>query len=132
MPRFPTLAELDSVTRITRLHSDIVLGPVRDEHARLQFFRQAGIEVGADGALAGGFQTPNPTTRALFELRKLQTLADQKRGTQDAMRYAASLGLTTHLDEGGFPAAGTAADAAAHFDRYRGYDALLALTRKVR
>ena len=43
------------------------------------------------------------------------------------MRYAASLGLTTHLDEGGFPATGTAADGAAHFDRYRAYDALLAL-----
>ena len=75
------------------------------------FFEQAGIEVGADGRIAGGFQTPNPTTRALFELRKLQTLADQKRGTLDAMRYAASLGVTTHLDQGGFPAAGTAADA---------------------
>ena len=84
-----------------------------------QFFEQAGIEVGADGAMAGGFQTPNPTTRALHELRQRQTLADQKRGTQDAMRYAASLGLTTHLDEGGFPATGTAADGAAHFDRYR-------------
>jgi predicted amidohydrolase YtcJ len=43
------------------------------------------------------------------------------------MRYAASLGLTTHLDQGAFPATGTAADGAAHFDRYRGYDALLAL-----
>ena len=92
-----------------------------------QFFEQAGIEVGADGAIAGGFQTPNPTTRALHELRQRQTLADQKRGTQDAMRYAASFGLTTHLDEGGFPATGTAADGAAHFDRYRAYDALLAL-----
>jgi predicted amidohydrolase YtcJ len=69
-------------------------------------------------------------TRALFELRKLQTLDDQKRGTQDALRYAASLGLTTHLDQGGFPAAGTNADGAAHFDRYRAYDALLALHRE--
>jgi hypothetical protein len=50
-----------------------------------------------------------------------------KRGTLDALRYAASLGLTTHLDEGGFPAAGTAADGAAHIDPYRAYDALLAL-----
>ena len=103
-----------------------------------RFFEQAGIEVGADGAIAGGFQTPNPTTRALHELRQRQTLADQKRGTQDAMRYAASLGLTTHLDEGGFPATGTAADGAAHFDRYRAYDALLelyaegALTQRIR
>ncbi len=86
--------------------------------------------MGADGALAGGFQTPNPTTQALFELRKLQTLDDQKRGTLDAQRYAASLGITTHLDEGGFPAAGTAADGAAHCDLYHCYDALLALNRE--
>ena len=42
--------------------------------------------------------------------RELQTLEDQKRGTLDAMRYAASLGLTTHFDQGGFPATGTDAD----------------------
>jgi predicted amidohydrolase YtcJ len=113
-------------------------GPSVTNTAGKRFFEQAGIEVGADGAIAGGFQTPNPTTRALHELRQRQTLADQKRGTQDAMRYAASLGLTAHLDEGGFPAAGTAADGAAHFDRYRAYDALLelyaerALTQRIR
>ena len=37
------------------------------------------------------------------------------------------VGVTTHLDQGGFPATGTAADGAAHFDRYHAYDALLAL-----
>ena len=57
----------------------------------------------------------------------MQTLEDQMRGTLDAMRYAASLGVTTHFDQGGFPATSTAADGAAHFDRYRAYDALLAL-----
>ena len=57
----------------------------------------------------------------------MQTPEDQKRGTVDAMRYAASLGVTTHLDQGGFPGTGTPADGAAHFDRYRAYDALLAL-----
>ena len=92
-----------------------------------RFFEQAGIEVGRDGAIAGGFATPNPTTRALYELRSRQTFADQKRGTLDAQRYAASLGLTTHLDQGGFPSSGNAADGAAHFDIFRAYDALLAL-----
>ena len=127
-PRFPTLAELDSATPNHPVFLQLSFaGPSVTNTLGKQFFEQAGIEVGADGAIAGGFQTPNPTTRALHELRQRQTLADQKRGTQDAMRYAASLGLTTHLDEGGFPATGTAADGAAHMDRYRGYDALLAL-----
>jgi len=139
MPRFPTLAELDSVTPNHPVFIQMSFaGPSVTNSQGKRFFEEAGIEVGADGAIAGGFQTPNPTTRALHELRRRQTLADQKRGTQDAMRYAASLGLTTHLDEGGFPATGTAADGAAHFDRYRAYDALLelyaegALTQRVR
>ena len=138
-PRFPTLAELDSVTPNHPVFIQMSFaGPSVTNTLGKRFFEEAGIEVGADGALAGGFQTPNPTTRALHELRQRQTLADQKRGTQDAMRYAASLGLTTHLDEGGFPATGTAADGAAHFDRYRAYDALLelyaerALTQRIR
>ena len=127
-PRFPTLAELDSATPNHPVFLQLSFaGPSVTNTLGKQFFEQAGIEIGADGAIAGGFQTPNPTTRALHELRQRQTLADQKRGTQDAMRYAASLGVTTHLDEGGFPATGTAADGAAHMDRYRGYDALLAL-----
>jgi predicted amidohydrolase YtcJ len=126
-PRFPTLAELDSVTNHPVYLQMSFAGPSVTNTLGKRFFEQAGIEVGADGAIAGGGQLPNPTTRALHELRQRQTLADQKRGTQDAMRYAASLGLTTHLDEGGFPATGTAADGAAHFDRYRAYDALLSL-----
>jgi predicted amidohydrolase YtcJ len=127
-PRFPTLAELDSAAPDHPVYIQQSFGgPSVTNTLGKRFFETAGIEVGADGALAGGFQTPNPTTRALFELRKLQTLDDQKRGTLDALRYAASLGITTHLDQGGFPAAGTAGDGAAHFDRYRAYDALLEL-----
>ena len=112
----------------SRVPPAIVLRPVGHEQPRQGVLRASrSIEVGADGSLAGGFQTPNPTTRALHALRQLQTLEDQKRGTRDAMRYAASVGITTHLDEGGFPATGTDTDGAAHFDEYRAYDALLAL-----
>src|SRR2546425_8767530 len=48
-------------------------------------------------------------------------------GLQDAMRYAAGVGVTTHLDQGGFPAAGNNTDGAAHFDRYRAHDSVRAL-----
>jgi predicted amidohydrolase YtcJ len=127
-PRFPTLAELDSVTPAHPVYiQQSFAGPSVTNTLGKRFFESAGVEVGADGAIAGGFQTPNASTRALFELRELQTLDDQKRGTLDALRYAASVGITTHLDQGGFPATGTAADGAAHFDRYRAYDAVLAL-----
>jgi predicted amidohydrolase YtcJ len=130
-PRFPTLAELDSVTPQHPVYiQQSFSGPSVTNTLGKRFFEGKGITVGADGAMGGGFQTPNPTTTALFELRKLQTLEDQKRGTLDALRYGASLGITTHLDEGGFPAAGTAADGAAHFDLYHGYDALVALNQE--
>jgi predicted amidohydrolase YtcJ len=130
-PRFPTLAELDSATPRHPVYiQQSFAGPGATNTLGKRFFENAGIEVGVDGAIAGGFQTPNAATRALFELRKLQTLGDQKRGTLDALGYAASLGLTTHLDQGGFPATGTPADGAAHFDPYRAYDALLALHRE--
>jgi predicted amidohydrolase YtcJ len=129
-PRFPTLAELDSVTPAQPVFiQQSFAGPAVTNSRGKAFFERAGIEVGPDGAIAGGFQTPNPTTRALYALRQMQTLEDRKRGTLDAMHYAASVGVTTHLDQGGFPATGTPADGAAHFDRYRAYDALLALHR---
>ena len=127
-PRFPTLAELDAAAPGHPVYiQQSFAGPSATNTLGREFFAAQGVEVGDDGAIAGGFQTPNPSTRALYALRELQTLEDQKRGTLDAMRYAARLGITTHLDQGGFPATGTPADGAAHFDRYRAYDALLAL-----
>jgi predicted amidohydrolase YtcJ len=127
-PRFPTLAELDSATPDHPVYlQQSFAGPGVTNSLGKRFLEAQGVEVGADGAIAGGFQTPNPATRALHALRQRQSFADMKRGTLDALRYAASLGLTTHLDQGGFPATGTAADGAAHFDRYRAYDALLEL-----
>ena len=132
-PRFPTLAELDGVTPDHPVYlQQSFSGPAVTNSLGKAFFESHDIEVGADGAIAGGFNLPNPSTRALFALRQLQTLDDQMRGTLDALRYAASLGITTHLDQGGFPAAGNEADGAAHFDEYRAYDALLALHREGR
>jgi predicted amidohydrolase YtcJ len=127
-PRFPTLAELDSAVPNHPVYLQLSFaGPAAANSRALEFFASRGIAISEDGQLAGDFPLPNPTTQALHTLRELQTLEDQMRGTVDAMRYAASVGVTTHLDQGGFPASGTAADGAAHFDRYRAYDALLAL-----
>ncbi len=129
-PRFPTLEELDRVTPEHPVYIQMSFaGPAVTNSLGRELFTRRGIEVGDDGSLAGG-ATPNPSTRALAALRSLQTFEDQKRGTLDALRYAASLGLTTHFDQGGFPATGTDADGAAHFDPYRAYDALLALHRE--
>ena len=128
-PRFPTLAEIDRAVPNHPVYLQISFGgpSVTNSLGKL-FFETQGIEVGDDGAIAaGGFGAASPATRALFALRQLQTLDDEKRGTIDAMRYAASIGVTTHLDEGGFPATHTPSDGAAHFDQYRAYDALLAL-----
>ena len=129
-PRFPTLDELDRVTPEHPVYIQMSFaGPAVTNSRGRAFFARRGIEVGDDGSIAGGGM-PNPSTRALAALRSLQTFEDQKRGTLDAMRYAAGLGLTTHFDQGGFPATGTEADGAAHFDPYRAYDALLELHRE--
>jgi predicted amidohydrolase YtcJ len=126
-PRFPVLEELDVVAPNHPVYiQESFAGPGVTNSLGKAFFESRGIEIGDNGEVAGG-QGANPATRALYVLRQLQTLEDQKRGTMDAMRYAAGLGLTTHLDQGGFPLTGTDADGAANMDPYSGYDALLAL-----
>jgi hypothetical protein len=67
-------------------------------------------------------------------LRALQTFDEQKRGLGYAMTYAAEVGVTTHLDQGGFPYADdrpidskNGVDALANFHRYRAFDSLRAL-----
>jgi hypothetical protein len=127
--RFPTLAEMDSAVPDHPVYLQISFtGPGATNSLGKAFLEGRGVEVGADGAIAGGgFGGASAATRAIYALNQQQTPDDRKRGTLDAMRYAASVGITTHLDEGGFPATGTDSDGAAHFDPYRAYDALLAL-----
>jgi len=127
--RFPAATELDRAVPDHPVYLQISFtGPGATNSAGRAFLAERGIDIGADGAIAGGgFGGASAATRTLHALRQLQTLDDQKRGTQDAMRYAASVGVTTHVDDGGFPAAGNDTDGAAHFDPYRAYDALLAL-----
>ncbi|HTR00967.1 MAG TPA: amidohydrolase family protein [Candidatus Acidoferrum sp.] len=128
-PRFPTLAELDAVSTQHPIYvQQGFSGPSVTNSLGKQFFESKGITVGADGSVAGG-PTPNPSTKALFALKQLQTFEDKKRGTLDALNYAVSVGITTQLDEGGFPETGTDADAVAVMDGVRAYDAVQALNR---
>jgi predicted amidohydrolase YtcJ len=115
--RFPTLAEIDRAVPDHPVYLQVSFtGPGATNSAGRAFLAERGIEVGDDGAIAGGgFGGASAATRTLHALRQLQTLDDQKRG------------VTTHVDDGGFPATGTDTDGAAHFHPYRAYDALLAL-----
>ena len=122
--RLPTLAEIDAAVPDHPVYLQIAFsGPATTNGLGRSFFQSKGVSVGDDGAIAIG----EATQTALFHLRQGQTLEDQKRSTLDAMAYAVSLGVTTHFDQGGFPATNTPADGAAHFDQYRAYDAFQAL-----
>jgi hypothetical protein len=116
--RLPTLAELDKALPNNPAYISIGFsGPSVTNTAGKKFFEAASlpVTVGADGAIASGTETG----KATLALR--QTLLnddERKRSTLDAMAYAASLGLTTHLDQGAFQATNTPSDGAAHEDNY--------------
>jgi predicted amidohydrolase YtcJ len=132
-PRMPTLGELD---KATNKHPILVMqgfnGPTATNSMGREFFTAAGITV---DATTGAIPSGTMSIRALNALRGLQTFSEQKRGLGYAMTYAAEVGITTHLDQGGFPNVGVpdsnnGTDALANFDRYRAYDSLRALYRE--
>jgi hypothetical protein len=120
--RFPTLAELDSVAPNNPVWLSISFnGPSVTNSAGRSILNGlvvdgAPISVAADGAIAG---TGGQSTRVLLHLRQtLLNPAERRRSTIDAMKYAASLGVTTHLDQGAFQATNTSTDGAAHEDNF--------------
>ena len=128
--RFPTLAELDSVAPNNPVFLSISFsGPsVTNSAGRAilngRIVDGAPIVVAENGQMGGGFGA-TPTARALLYLRQTlldpanpNTPAERRRSTLDAMKYAASLGVTTHIDQGAFQATNTAADGAAHEDNF--------------
>ncbi len=126
---FPTL---DQLTKAVSDHPVFIMegftGPGATNELGRQFFATHGVNVLADGSIAGGgLGVASPCTIALNLLRGMQTRASMLQGLQDAMRYAAGVGVTTHLDQGGFPSVGDATDGAANFDRYRAHDSVRAL-----
>ena len=134
-PRMPTLAELDTVTPN---HPVLVMqgfnGPTVTNSLGKAFFTglTPPIPVADNGAIANGTQS----IRALNALRALQNFDEQKRGLGYAMTYAAEVGVTTHLDQGGFTNSGlpidhnNGVDALANFHQYRAHDSLRALYRE--
>jgi len=131
--RMPTLAELDAADAD---HPVIVYqsftGPAAVNTKAKAFFAAKNIVVSDAGAIA----INAPSLAALNALRAAQTLADQKRGTMDALNYSASVGVTTDVDMGAFIPPGApdtqdsfAADTLATFDPFRMYDAIASVHR---
>ncbi len=128
--RLPTLEELDQALPD---HPYILNGGGTVTNSRGKaFFESKGIVVSPTGTIAGpGFNM------ALNALRAIQTFDDMKRGTQDAMAYLDSFGLTTSVDMGAFTIPGTpdmqdasVADGVESLNPWTMYDAFLALNRE--
>lgn len=115
--RLPTLAELDSALPEHPAYISLgFFGPSVTNSLGRTFFAaaQQPVTVGADGSIAAGTETG----KATLALRATLTFDDRKRSVLDAMTYAASVGVTTHLDQGAFQATGTPSDGAASEDNY--------------
>jgi len=132
--RLPTSAELDAAAPN---HPVIVYqaftGPAAVNSRAKAFFASKGIAVNDTGMIAANA----PSVAALNALRSVQTFEDQKRGTRDAMAYAAQMGLTTNVDMGAFLPPGLpdiqdsfTFDGLATADPFRMYDAFVALHRE--
>jgi predicted amidohydrolase YtcJ len=134
--RLPTRAELDAAVSTHPVMVALAFaGPASVNSRGRDWMEQKGVTVGADGAIA----INGPTVAAFDALRAEQTLEDRKRSTREALRYAASLGLTTHHDKGGgWPPRVDGAQGIAQLGTggsnelhpFTGYDALLALHRE--
>jgi predicted amidohydrolase YtcJ len=123
--RLPTLAELDAAVPDKPVYVSVgFTGPSATNTLGKAFFENVPppvgpVTVGADGSIAASpFLGSGPTTQATLALRQTLTFDARKRSVRDAMAYAASVGVTTHLDQGAFQATNTPADGSAHEDNY--------------
>ena len=145
--RHPTLAELDeAVPDHPVLLYERFTGPAATNTLGKKFFDAVDaappvhpdikkINVAANGAIAAnGFTGGGPSASALFLMRRMQTFEDKRRSTMDAMRYSASVGLTSNLDQVLFPTPGPLHpnQILSNLDQYRMYDAWLSLHREGR
>ena len=134
--RMPTRAELDAAVSTHPVMVALAFtGPASvNTHGRAWL-----VEHGAAVPEEGLISANGPTVAAFDALRASQTLEDQKRGTLETLRYAASVGLTSHHDKaGGWPPHVDGAEGRAQLgtggsnelNPFTGYDALLALYRE--
>jgi predicted amidohydrolase YtcJ len=132
--RLPTLAELDAADAA---HPVILYqgftGPAAVNTPAKAFFESKKMAVSPTGAIAANA----PSVAALDALRAVQTFADQKRGTEDAMAYSARVGITTNVDMGAFVIPGLpdiqdsfTFDNLAAADPFKMYNAFAALHRE--
>ena len=132
--RLPTLAELDAATSD---HPVLVYqaftGPAATNTKGKEFFASKGVAVSDTGQIGANA----PSLGALNALRAVQTFDDKKRGTQDAMAYSASVGVTTNADMGAFNLPGTPdlqgsfeADTLASANQFTMYEPVVALHRE--
>jgi predicted amidohydrolase YtcJ len=132
--RLPTLAELDAADTAHRIIVYLAFtGPAAVNTPAKAFFESKKVAVSAVGAIAANA----PSVAALDALRAVQTFADQKRGTQDAMAYSTRVGITTNVDMGAFVIPGLpdiqdsfTFDNLAAADPFKMYDAFAALHRE--
>ena len=117
--RFPTLLELDAVVPNNPAFMMISFtGPGQANSAGASILRANGVNVGADGSVAGGFPISECSKALLFLRQTLLNPAERRRSVIDAMNHALLVGVTTHLDQGAFQATNTATDGAAHEDNF--------------
>ena len=118
--RLPTLAELDAAAPNHPVFISLgFVGPATTNSLGKAFFERipppdGPVTVSDTGAIAAGTQNG----RALLALRRALTFEQRKRGVRDAMAYAVSVGVTTHLDQGAFQAVNAPTDGAAHEDNF--------------
>jgi predicted amidohydrolase YtcJ len=129
--RLPTLQELDVALPNNPYLMNGGGGTVTNSLGKA-FFESKGVMVSPAGVIAGpGFLA------ALNALRAVQTFADMKRGTVDAMSYLDSFGVTTSSDMGAFALPGSpdledaaASDTVESLNPWTMYDAFRALHKE--
>jgi predicted amidohydrolase YtcJ len=101
--RLPNLMELDAIDRPVYIQA--AQGGTRTNSQGKAWFEARGVEVAADGSIAGGGFGGGQTGAALaLKLLREQMLtpALRTRNSTEALNYYAALGITTHLDNGAF------------------------------